>query len=366
MSQSTLSTSKMRLNYIDSLRGLAAFYVLLHHEFLQVWPNGYPGPSPFQKFLALFRFGHYSVDLFIVLSGFSLMLPLVLESKKLKVETQNFVLRRARRILPPYYFAVGLSLVLIKVGIHQKTGTHWDQSLPVTLRSIWTHLLLLHDVFGEDTTINHALWSIAVEFRIYFFFPVLIFLWRSIGGFKTTAFAVGLSLILYKGFEYFLGVNLTVHYLGLFAMGMLAAWISYGPSKEAGRGKQYNWGRITVLLLPVVAFIFRFQMAGRISTNVSEGFCILYFVFFTFDVSNRLSEIYYITFFKLGSASYFRRLFLQSLPDPFAAYSGFVAVPFHPISTPTIIYVFMSIAYWNSSDCGICFLVSCFLRTSIF
>ena len=154
---------RRHLDYLDGLRALAAVYVLLGHALLQV-NFSHQRPGVFARgFLSIFLFGHEAVDLFIVLSGFCLMLPVARGDGALRGGAWNFFQRRAWRIVPPYYAAMTLSLLLIWSCIGQKTGTHWDISIPVTGRSILTHLLLLQDALGDEASINHAFWSISVE-----------------------------------------------------------------------------------------------------------------------------------------------------------------------------------------------------------
>jgi len=75
------------------------------------------------------------------------MLPVIKHGGILKGGATNFFRKRARRILPPFYLAMGVSLLLISTLIGQKAGTHWDVSIPVTEKGIITHLLLIQDVF---------------------------------------------------------------------------------------------------------------------------------------------------------------------------------------------------------------------------
>ncbi|RYG91671.1 MAG: acyltransferase, partial [Alphaproteobacteria bacterium] len=181
-------TSQDHLKYLDGLRALAALYVVLYHASLQVAP--FTHSATVDVFLRLFTLGHYAVGLFIVLSGFCLALPIVRGDGTIRGGAWNFFQRRARRILPSYYLAVAFSLLVIFLfSINHKTGTHWDISVPVTLSSLLTHLFLLQDAFG-DPKINHAFWSISVEWRIYFLFPLLVLGWRRLGAVPTTILAI--------------------------------------------------------------------------------------------------------------------------------------------------------------------------------
>src|SRR5215203_1884331 len=101
-----------RLAFLDGLRGLAASYVVLHHAALLVPPSGLTGPATVARFLL--RHGHYAVAVFIVLSGYCLMLPVARDPLgRLPGGTLAFFGRRARRILPPYYAALVLCWALI-------------------------------------------------------------------------------------------------------------------------------------------------------------------------------------------------------------------------------------------------------------
>ena len=58
-----------RLVFIDQLRALAALYVAVFHAALVVWPVGGARPPLWLRWA---DYGHFSVTVFIVLSGFSL------------------------------------------------------------------------------------------------------------------------------------------------------------------------------------------------------------------------------------------------------------------------------------------------------
>jgi peptidoglycan/LPS O-acetylase OafA/YrhL len=233
------SNEKIYLGFLDGLRAIAALYVVIHHALLTTikWPDYFNSiPSLNLRQLAnCFMFGHYSVDVFIVLSGFCLMLPVIRCKKTPYIETWTFFKKRIRRIVPTYYLALVLTLTLIWLFIGQKTGNLWDMTLPIDLRYLPIHLLLLQDILYETSAkINYSFWSISVECRIYLFFPILIFLWRRIGAVTTTFLSVIFSyLLLYFIQRTPLNTSpwgVSPHYLGLFAMGMLGAGICFSDN----------------------------------------------------------------------------------------------------------------------------------------
>ena len=241
------------LPYLDGLRGLAALYVVLHHALLQAVPNPpLHAHNPLELAMRLLLGGRYAVDLFIVLSGFSLMLPVLRNGGELSGGIWKFYLKRAKRILPPYYATLAISLLLIAFLIGKPTGTHWDGCLPVTWKGIVTHLLLLQDLFTDTSgRINHTLWSISVEWRVYLLFPVALWLWKRINPLNA-AFAI--LFVSYAIFAIPTGAGLDImaispHYFGLFALGMLAAETCYSRNNLAVQlRKGVYWKSISAVL----------------------------------------------------------------------------------------------------------------------
>ena len=193
------------------------------------------------KLLHPFWYGHYAVDMFIVLSGFCLAMPVVRGDGQIAGGAFKFFGKRARRILPTYYLACAFSLLLIWVAIGHKTGTHWDVSLPVGRKSILTHLLLIQDLInGYAGSINHAFWSISVEWRIYFLFPIFMALRRWRGALWMTVIAsVGAYAIIFvwhhtrlSSVDFISLDTSSPQYIALFAMGILGADISYGKKSQ--------------------------------------------------------------------------------------------------------------------------------------
>src|SRR5271165_4353087 len=102
------ATGPGRVAGLDGIRGLAALYVVVYHIFLRAW-QGYPGVNHAPFWAALFSHGRGAVAMFIALSGFSLGLGPACSGWQLK-SIATYAHRRAWRILPPYWAALGFSL----------------------------------------------------------------------------------------------------------------------------------------------------------------------------------------------------------------------------------------------------------------
>ncbi|WP_338875444.1 acyltransferase [Spirosoma sp. SC4-14] len=263
---SPFTSSPIHIRFLDGLRALAALYVVVHHQ-QQPLPSG-QRPMFDQVMYRLFFHGHYAVDLFIVISGFCLMMPVLRNNLHLASNSPlRFFQKRAQRILPPYFLAMGLSLLLIATLIGQKTGTRWDASIPVTPFDLVTHALMLHDVFMSTASkINGVFWSIAVEWRIYLFFPLLLFCWRRWGSVPATLTTIlfGYAIWHFLSVMRFPAINLTQwglcpHYLGLFGIGMFAAHLAYSNRIGSDRLDKLPWATLLIGLGAVIILVTRFD-----------------------------------------------------------------------------------------------------------
>jgi len=231
-----------RLPFLDGLRGFAALYVLLHHAALAVPPAGLHG-QPLLTVRFLLRHGHAVVGIFIVLSGYCLARPLVLNPEsRTRLNLRSFLWRRACRIYPPYLAALCLSLVLIQAvpGLAKPQRVPWDRALPSVGNGIVTsHVLLFHNLSNHWIyKIDPPMWSIATEWQIYLCFPALVVVWNRMG-MRTcvaSAFFVGFGMAALAGPLTNSAIQeLCPWFLGLFALGMASA---FGSSLHALASRQ--------------------------------------------------------------------------------------------------------------------------------
>jgi len=244
------SMPRVRLDYLDGLRGLAALFVLLHHAHAELdYRYAAEGLKPWLSATKVLSWGHFSVSVFIILSGYCLMLPVARSrAGELRGGFADYIWRRARRILPPYYVALALALLIIWLypGLRYAYSHDWDVPVKAfTPGILLSHGFLIHN-FSPDwiDRIDLPMWSVATEWQIYFIFPaILLPVWRrwKIGPLIVAGFLLGWM-------PRWLGLrSLDVAcfwFIGLFAQGMAAALINFSTDPQAVRlrnGCKWGW-----------------------------------------------------------------------------------------------------------------------------
>lgn len=259
------ATQRLHLDYLDGMRAMAALTVAVFHafqmfglglsDFGQRSVTGGLGDGLIDRVIyyayhGLFQWGDYAVEVFIVISGFSLMLQVARSMEgRLPKGARGYYMRRIRRILPPYYAALILSLLLIALvpGMGTANGVYWDFALPAfTPGVLSSHFLFFHNGSSDwFYSINPPMWSIAVEEQIYLLFPLLVLMWRAWGKWVTLAIALAVGVVqVYLPFSYPLSHS---WYLGLFTLGMLGALIGFSPRPQDRQLREaLPWGWLSV------------------------------------------------------------------------------------------------------------------------
>ena len=267
------------LQFLDGVRGLSALYVLVSHSLFQsaegLIRSGQKVPSAFQEVLNYAPSGSDAVAVFLVLSGYCLMHPVIRSgSSRLPGGLLHFIHRRSLRILPPYYAALALAIASICFGAFFKhaTGiTDGDKNAAVALTTgnLISHVLLLHNWSKTwSAGVEPPMWSISVEWQIYFVFSMILLpLWRKVGILPCVlgAFVVGMAphflLPYFDNFDW-----MRPWMLGIFALGMLGATITFGTDAQSVAVRQKTpWAAISILLTLITY--------GVISCFLRDGRC---------------------------------------------------------------------------------------------
>ena len=194
-SDSIPSNTDMRLRGLDGLRGLAALAVFGVHYNQIIDVETRVGPFDFYLLLAN---GEYGVALFFILSGFLLSQPFwksILYQAEWP-EIKVYVLHRLARILPAYYLALTVLIIL--------TG-YWRY------QEAWPDILLHYSFLYNYTeftifSINAPFWTLAVEMQFYCLLPLLFLLIRRFSTVKIFVILILLCITTY-GLHYWLAVS---------------------------------------------------------------------------------------------------------------------------------------------------------------
>lgn len=153
-------SSTSRIPILDTVRGFAAFWVLLSHSFAQ---------ALIIEKVPLLGDGRGGVDVFMILSGY--LMFYLYSNINSREKIVRFFLARFFRISPVYYLFLVLSAVFI-FGL-TKAGA----------ASLFFRITYLFGFIASPPESGMPDWSIALEMQFYAAFPLLGLFWRRKGWF---------------------------------------------------------------------------------------------------------------------------------------------------------------------------------------
>ncbi|KXH86014.1 acyltransferase [Chryseobacterium kwangjuense] len=148
--------SSEKLHGLDHLRAIAILLVLMYHY------RAFKHPEWIDT---IGQYGWTGVDLFFVLSGFLISGQLFQEIKKSgSISLKTFFTKRFFRIIPPYFFTLGLYFLFPLFRERE------------ALSSFWKFITFTQN-YGLDVinrgTFSHA-WSLCIEEQFYLILPLVL------------------------------------------------------------------------------------------------------------------------------------------------------------------------------------------------
>jgi peptidoglycan/LPS O-acetylase OafA/YrhL len=198
-----------RVEILDPLRGLAALSVSWFH-----FTNGSSYVST-GWLRASGTYGWLGVEAFFVISGFVIPYSLLGGGYEPRRHFGRFLLKRLTRLEPPYLLSIVLVIALAYLSARTPgfAGSPPDYSAPQLL----LHLGYLNTFFGYRW-LNPVYWTLGIEFQYYLFVALIFpFLTTERRVVRVAALAAMLAAALLVRTE-----MLVFHFLGLFALGMVA------------------------------------------------------------------------------------------------------------------------------------------------
>ena len=267
---------KMRLLEIDSLRGIAAFGVVLFH-FMYLYNDKVDSTADIYH---LAKIGQYGPLLFYIISGFVITLTI----KRCKIPT-DFIVSRVARIYPAFWISVILTAIIV--------NNYTLETLYRSTTEIAVNLTMLNAFVGVNH-VDGVYWTLANE--LLFYSAMYLFyrfnLLPRINHILLAWLSLQLASILieqyYGWFPWKITFLLILGYIHLFAAGIIFFNIHNGDNSK------YNY---LLLVLCLVIQWVKGDFTESIYVTVS-------FLLFTLILLNKLKFIIIKPLIFLGSISY--------------------------------------------------------------
>jgi peptidoglycan/LPS O-acetylase OafA/YrhL len=180
--------------WVDILRFLAALSILVWHyqHFYTTSPGIFPMAlhgtiQPFYDYLSIFyRYGHTSVYLFWVISGFVFA---SIYLRKSVVSAREFFVNRFARLYPLHFLTL-LAVAALQILSKSMTGDYLIYPKNDGYHFLLNLGFISHWGFQQGYSFNAPIWSVSTEIFIYivFFFTIP---WIVKGGMKALLFFLG-------------------------------------------------------------------------------------------------------------------------------------------------------------------------------
>ena len=212
-----------RLEKLEAIRGLAAFYVFLHH-FVHLNPD--------LLFLRrYFVFGQLAVLVFFVLSGFVIYYSSL--GRTPDMSFRKFFIKRFRRIYPPFLIVLALGYILKSIVEGGPADPRWNDLLG--------NLFMLQDKNTAGSWFypylgNSPLWSLSYEWWFYMLFFATMTIWKG-NPMRQRGTALALGIVGYATFQ------LYPNQISLFAGYFILWWAGLEVAREYIETGVVTWRR---------------------------------------------------------------------------------------------------------------------------
>lgn len=166
---------------VDGLRAFAVLVVVVSHMF---FVTQFFIPDASQQFERLPGWltwpiqGFLGVDMFFVISGFLIGGILFREyATQRSLDLKRFFARRFLRLMPLYWVALGLSVLLVAMD-NREVVQYVNVEIRQNVHEAWKNLLYINNFFPPQEqfgAMSHS-WSLAVEEQFYVLVPLLLLL----------------------------------------------------------------------------------------------------------------------------------------------------------------------------------------------
>lgn len=159
------ATVRLHLPYLDGLRGIACLAVILHHCVFHGARLNF-GISYIDWMPRLLNLGYSGVELFFVLSGFCLALPMF--RPEYRFAPKDYFSSRIRRLYPAYVIVLAILVLYGYLMAVIAPGSPFQVIPKPTFGDIVAGLLMIR------TWGNTVFWTLLIELRWYCLLPLVV------------------------------------------------------------------------------------------------------------------------------------------------------------------------------------------------
>ncbi len=249
-----------RVEFVNTLRGLAAVLVVISHYYGAFWfshsgvadlikrpqipSDGAPFYVNWLQIHPYFNWGTFGVALFFLISGF------VIANSLTKTPAMIFLKNRIIRIVPVYAVGFAISLAAIYYNVHQL-----GQPMPFPTSHILVHFFPgIRDILGT-TNIDAIVWTLEIEMKFYVICAMAAALFRRR---STLVFAIPIAIAamlvivsLVMTFDFFTFAGRMVHTARYIIFMFAGVSLYYGYSGALSKWKAFivSVGMLLLFLL---------------------------------------------------------------------------------------------------------------------
>jgi peptidoglycan/LPS O-acetylase OafA/YrhL len=340
--------SEKHIDSLDGLRGLAILLVFLYHYL----PRNLHNPLSW-----LASVGWTGVDLFFVLSGF-LITGILYDTRGASNFFGAFYARRALRLFPLYFVAVG---IVLSAAALSHASMSW-KAVPFYIYGANLMLAFKDGVpnFSPYFSCLHF-WSLALEEQFYSLWPLIVFfvfrrrtLMQICGGGILGALLLRIVVTHFKASPWIPYTELPMRMDSLLAGGLLALGLR-GPRAAVWRSRRILYSfMVGYCLILIALFVQARTLFFTSSEMTSWGYsmtagvyvCVVALALMPGTVPNRLGRVPLLRFF--GRYSYGLYVWHQ-LPAPIViSWQGWFIRHIHPLVLGQMAYVIVLLAIFTA------------------
>lgn len=259
------------LPVLDGLRSVCAILIFMFHNWQQTWLSAKFDIFGFTLNLQPFQqYGYIAVDAFFVMSGFCLFYPVAREmfNESGKQSVSLFYIKRARRIIPAYYFM----LILLIIFPVLSYNTYNASDIGDIIKHFGLHALFLH-IYNAETlgSCISTAWTLGIEVAFYAVFPFVAKFFK-----KKPAFAFGCMFLLSQtlriltlasGEINMLSTSNPLLYLDIFGVGMLSAYFTVYIRNKLKNILSLKYIMTVISILCLVGIYYYMLWMGNANVN---------------------------------------------------------------------------------------------------